>query len=353
MTKDNGEISEYEKIRLENIARNESFLNGIGLPSQSIMGKKKKEGPRTLKRRVERVHVEGERKSSRIRNAPVEYQQLSNAEDDDDDVDALFEAEAKKVKKRVSTREVKLYETKHVSSSSSQSSRDVDCNYQIFIGCDAAFSDRTYNESTGRLTGNGGSSGDTGEYEEKNGNWVKVKGSSGETEKKRRDSSTSDKTSNDNCGRMLEEVGFGKAAIMAASYFGTAPKFSKYSGVVEWKNCVYLWVNIGVPGGDYNNSFSEKGKYITWFGGSKMHSETPVVQRLLKGGTQETVLLWVRLEKEPYTCLGPVKVVESDVTVHPVTMKWEVLFYDALAAKAQRCNFAAILKENDPPILLE
>ena len=186
-----------------------------------------------------------------------------------------------------------------------------------------------------------------------NGNWVKVKGSRKRTGDKGKNVSTDAENSNDNCGRMLEEVGFGKAAIMAASYFGVAPKFSKYSGVVEWKNCVYLWVNIGVPGGDYNNSFSEKGKYITWFGGSKMHGDTSVVQRLLNGGTKEVVLLWVRLEKEPYTCLGPVKVVESNVNVHPVTIRWELLSHDALLAKAEKCNFAAILKENDPPIILE
>jgi hypothetical protein len=23
------------------------------------------------------------------------------------------------------------------------------------------------------------------------------------------------------------------------------PKFSKYSGVVEWQNAIFLWVNIG------------------------------------------------------------------------------------------------------------
>ena len=83
-----------------------------------------------------------------------------------------------------------------------------------------------------------------------------------------------------------------------------------------------------------------------------MHSETPVVQRLLKGGIKETVLLWVRLEKEPYTCLGPVKVVESNVDVHPVTMRWELLLFAELTAKAKKCNFAAILAENDPPIVL-
>ena len=120
----------------------------------------------------------------------------------------------------------------------------------------------------------------------------------------------------------------------------------------------YIWVNIGGAAGDYNNSFSEKGRYITWFGGSRMHADTPVTQRLLQGGGQkETVLLWVRLEKEPYTCLGPVKAVHSDVEAHPVSIKWELLLFEQLSAKAKNtnlkhCNFAAVLEETDPPIKL-
>lgn len=350
------ELSEYERVRMENIARNEMFLKDIGLPSQpkSSAPKKGKVGT-GAKRRVERVHIDGERKSSRIRNAPVKVQGLSYAESDDDN-DELFEEKqgssskvgsSKKRKKKVSTREIVMYETKVVSMSTTKSSREVDSNYGIFIGCDASCDHLRYDASTGTLSGSPQAS--SANFKEENGKWVRI-ADGDEILKKSTAVSKDNKFKNNNCGRMLEEVGFGKAAIMAASYFGTAPKFSKYSGVVEWKNCVYLWVNIGVPGGDYNNSFSEGGRYITWFGGSRMHADTPVTQRLLNGGGSETVLLWVRLEKEPYTCLGPVKVVESDVEVHPITMKWELLLYEPLKAKAEECNFTAVLAENDPPI---
>lgn len=342
------ELSDYERVRQENIERNESFLNEIGLSTSK--GKKSKKARASTSRRVERVHIEGERRSSRVRNAPVEMQGLSYAEIDDDE---LFDEKSPATKrKRVSTREVIAYETKAVSVSSTKSSREVDANYEIFIGCDATCDNFRYDGTTGTLSGPSQES--SGSFKEENGKWVKIRGS--HTDEKEGQKSTADKvegkekSGNNNCGRMLEEVGFGKAAIMAASYFGTAPKFSKYSGVVEWKNCVFLWVNIGVPGGEYNNSFSEGGKYITWFGGSRMHADTPVTKRLLKGGGSETVLLWVRLEKEPYTCLGPVKVVESDIGVHPITIKWELLLYEPLKAKAKECNFAAILAENDPPI---
>ncbi len=45
----------------------------------------------------------------------------------------------------------------------------------------------------------------------------------------------------------------------------------RYSGVAEWANCVFLWVNIGGKDG-YHNAFSEEGRLMTWFGGSRMHS---------------------------------------------------------------------------------
>lgn len=63
---------------------------------------------------------------------------------------------------------------------------------------------------------------------------------------------------------------FGKAAVMTLSNHGKLPRFSKYSGALEWLNCVYLWVNIGGTSG-YSNAFSEHGRHMMWYGGSKMH----------------------------------------------------------------------------------
>ena len=64
---------------------------------------------------------------------------------------------------------------------------------------------------------------------------------------------------------------YGKAAVMAAANNGVQPKFSKYSGVCEWNNCVFLWVNIMKQScKGYNNTFNEHGRFMTWFGGSKM-----------------------------------------------------------------------------------
>ena len=52
----------------------------------------------------------------------------------------------------------------------------------------------------------------------------------------------------------------------------------------EWRNAVALFVNV-VPtkGGAaaYDNMFLHGGHAITWFGSSKHHWDTPVVQRML------------------------------------------------------------------------
>lgn len=63
---------------------------------------------------------------------------------------------------------------------------------------------------------------------------------------------------------------------MAMANGGHPPKFSKYSGVVQWANGFFLWVNLSPPsdhkgvGGYYPNMFLEEGRFLTWFGGSMM-----------------------------------------------------------------------------------
>lgn len=64
---------------------------------------------------------------------------------------------------------------------------------------------------------------------------------------------------------------------MSQANNGSIPKFSKYSGVVQWNNAYFLWVNI-TPSNlqkksnddSYPNEFLENGKMMTWFGGSLM-----------------------------------------------------------------------------------
>jgi hypothetical protein len=136
-----------------------------------------------------------------------------------------------------------------------------------------------------------------------------------------------------NLGQHVKD--YGKGAVMAICNNGAIPRFSKYSGVVEWKNAIFLWVNLGYDKSQYPNTFSEKGKYITWFGGSKMHEDSEVIKRLIKLGEStykgdENIILFVRKEGESYVCLGRLAHINYQLNVSPVTFKWQLLDYDTL-----------------------
>lgn len=123
-----------------------------------------------------------------------------------------------------------------------------------------------------------------------------------------------------------------KAEVMSKSYSKGTPKFSKYSGVVEWSNCIYLWVNIANENCDYPNEMREDGKLISWFGGSRMHSDTPVVSRLTNPNKKgkDKVLLFVRFDKESYTCLGEVIPKQCFLDTHPISCVWELKNYEEI-----------------------
>ena len=116
-----------------------------------------------------------------------------------------------------------------------------------------------------------------------------------------------------------------KSQVMHLASKNRHVRFSKYSGVVEWKNCVFLWVNVPAPGvrPDYPNRFRDSGQVMSWFGGSRMHAGTPVVERMQREG--QAVLLFVRFEGESYTCLGRLKAEKTVLDRHPISFVWRLL----------------------------
>jgi hypothetical protein len=109
-----------------------------------------------------------------------------------------------------------------------------------------------------------------------------------------------------------------------ADSFSTPVSFNKYSGVQEWGNDVlYLWINFDTPNSEVVNEFHEDGRRVNWYGGSKMHDETNVIQKLKRVGIRASndidnlngaVVLWCRrYHKEKknfgsYVCLGRLSV---------------------------------------------
>jgi len=264
------ELSSYEKIRLDNIKRNEEFLSKVGLsPNTSNIKEKVKANNNNSKKKKKNDRfndiIEPMRKSRRIEALPViSYDpkiidKLSSIEEDDDNNNVI-----EKVKR-----------PKAPSGPRPTPSSDMS---------------RAINAQLSDVTSKG-------------------------------------------LGQHVSE--YGKGAVMAMCNNGSVPRFSKYSGVVEWKNAVFLWVNLGQDKSQYPNTFSEQGKYITWFGGSKMHEESEVIKRLIKIGQtsykgDDQIILFVRKEGENYVCLGRLVHVDYNLDVSPVTFRWQLLDYESL-----------------------
>lgn len=131
--------------------------------------------------------------------------------------------------------------------------------------------------------------------------------------------------------------------------------FNKYSGVQEWKNVTFLWVNLVATkqrDGTVRtaNRFLHDGKFVTWFGGSRMWEDSPAIQSLIAMETEaiatipSAIVLWCRLPLNngdgngvpsssmgPYVCLGRLAYHSHDHGSHPVAFTWRLIDYNSLA----------------------
>ena len=275
--------SDYELLRQENIARNESFLKSLGLDDLGM--RKQKKSPTAPKRKrggeksKEAFPVVSSRRSLRIAEIPIPNYDLDAAGVVDDDASDDDKGNGNALpRSRPSKPGVQA-------PPAPGSSRLVDAQLDRVLGSEL--------------------------------------------------------------GSLMADVPTGKAAIMGlTNKGGNPPKFSKYSGAVEWKNCVFLWVNIGGNSG-YRNCFSDNGRYMTWFGGSKMTADSPVTKRILAADTEEgtnddKVVLFVRLPDEPYCCLGLLAVRRAKLDKHPIEIEWELTASERLGKQEQ---FRRVLAE--------
>ncbi|CAJ1962945.1 unnamed protein product [Cylindrotheca closterium] len=133
---------------------------------------------------------------------------------------------------------------------------------------------------------------------------------------------------------------------------GARLSFNKYCGVQEWRNAVFLWVNLGNKDNPVVNDFLNEGQQITWFGGSRMHDESPVIMKLLKMGQDTTttttttattgkssssqIVLWCRKYQvqtkqfTPYVCFGRLGYESHEPGSHPLSFVWNLLDYQRL-----------------------
>ena len=165
-------------------------------------------------------------------------------------------------------------------------------------------------------------------------------------------------------GKTLSQTG--KAHVMEESarlavdgYGGASISFNKYSGVQEWgNNVLFLWINLDAPNSEVTNDFPNGGRQVTWYGGSRMHEGTQVIQRLLSVGKNTPtgggggVVLWCRryLKErksfEPYTCLGRLSYISHEPESHPLPFVWKLEDFDRITAhesKERRETFEAMV----------
>ena len=92
------------------------------------------------------------------------------------------------------------------------------------------------------------------------------------------------KCSRNHLGRPISDgTGGFKAAVVHEISPIANPKFSKMSGIQEWRNVVTLFVNVGDKhGNSYDNVFTHCGGRITWFAQPRQGEDTPVIQRIVK-----------------------------------------------------------------------
>jgi len=122
---------------------------------------------------------------------------------------------------------------------------------------------------------------------------------------------------------------------------GTRLSFNKYCGVQEWRNAVFLWVNLGNKDNPVVNDFLKDAKQVTWFGGSRMHDESPVILKLIQMGQEAAkssssssqIVLWCRKYQvetkqfTPYVCFGRLGYESHEPGSYPLSFVWNLLDY--------------------------
>eukprot|EP00658_Telonema_sp_P-2_P036626 TRINITY_DN26450_c0_g1_i2.p1 TRINITY_DN26450_c0_g1~~TRINITY_DN26450_c0_g1_i2.p1 ORF type:complete len:210 (-),score=28.20 TRINITY_DN26450_c0_g1_i2:192-821(-) len=143
-------------------------------------------------------------------------------------------------------------------------------------------------------------------------------------------------------GRTVANV---KHRVMSAAVEGREVGFNKYSGIAEWQNAFFLWVNIG--GDDFENMWLDEGERITWFAGAKQSEKTPAVHRLLKAARKSGhVVLYCRPRSDDgrswgdYVCCGRLEYEQHDATKLPIQFLWRLRDYKQLRSML---NFKRVL----------
>mmetsp|Transcript_12948 Transcript_12948/g.23285 ORF Transcript_12948/g.23285 Transcript_12948/m.23285 type:complete len:305 (-) Transcript_12948:250-1164(-) len=117
--------------------------------------------------------------------------------------------------------------------------------------------------------------------------------------------------------------------------------FNRMSGICALSDSILLFINLPnsepIRNSQYENTFSEQGKYIRWFGQNSHSEESPIIQRILHASQRkstEKVIILVRAPekyiRDFYVFLGPVQYKSHKTDVHPIQIVFEFEHYSIL-----------------------
>ena len=128
-----------------------------------------------------------------------------------------------------------------------------------------------------------------------------------------------------------------KAAMEQACAEGS-PTFSRMSGIQEFKDAVCLFINV--YGDGYKNVFLNDGLEVTWFAQNRQWEGTPVIQRMINtaGGVNgegdqvepTPVLLFARSKGKGYVYCGQLAYCGHDPERLPIRFVWQLLDVEVL-----------------------
>ncbi|EKX39092.1 hypothetical protein GUITHDRAFT_114750 [Guillardia theta CCMP2712] len=156
-----------------------------------------------------------------------------------------------------------------------------------------------------------------------------------------------------------------KAGVMEFVSPKCRPKFSKYVGVQEWKNAIFLMMNIAY-GNSYANTFIDMDSrmQVTYYLSEKTKPEAPIIPKLVKfskyngeadKGQPFSVHLFCRpapesvklanLDNSDYVYCGRLKFLKNDVSRCPIEFLFELVDYAALKKSPDFQALLDLLKE--------
>lgn len=112
------------------------------------------------------------------------------------------------------------------------------------------------------------------------------------------------------------------------------PSYNRISGVLEWDNAVIVWVNID-DDSSYANVFADNGEtlHFTWFGATRHHLESPIIQKMLKLSKEESCFLFCRFKGGDYMCCGRIIFITSDEHNGRLRIIWLIADRNRMMAK--------------------